>query len=80
MSAAISEPPRNPVALGIGFGIGIFWWVMGVTALWSSARGYSNHRYDWGLAWGLIGLLLLAAGTISMVATWWHLTRVRNDH
>jgi hypothetical protein len=80
MSATINEPPRNVAALGVGFGIGIFWWVMAVTALWSAVRGYNNHRYDWGLTWGLIGLLLLAAGTISMVATWWHLTRIRNDH
>ena len=80
MAASINEPPRNATALGTGFFIGIFWWVMAITALWSSVRGYNNHRYDWGLAWGLIGLLLLAAGTISMVATWWHLTRVRNDH
>ncbi len=80
MSATINEPPRNVPALGTGFIIGILWVVMAVTALWSSVRGYNNHRYDWGLAWGLIGVLLLAAGMISMFATWWHLTRVRNDH
>ena len=73
-------PPRNTVALGAGFGIGILWVIMGVVSLKSSIRGYSNHRYDWGLAWGLIGLLITAAGTIAMVATWWHLTRVRDDH
>ncbi len=80
MAALTSEPPRNVPALGVGFGIGIFWIVMAVTALWSSVRGYTNHRYDWGLMWAIIGILLLAAGTLSMVATWWHLTRVRNDH
>lgn len=74
------EPPRNALALGAGFGIGILWVIMGVTSLYSAAKGYRNHRYDWGLAWGLIGLLITAAGTIAMVATWWHLTRVRDDH
>ena len=74
------EPPRNTVALGAGFGIGLTWVLLGFTALWSAARGYANDRYDWGLAWGLIGLLILAAGVCAMVATWWHLTRVRDDH
>lgn len=73
-------PPRNNAALLAGFGIGIFWVIMGITALWSSVRGYNNHRYDWGLAWGLIGLLITAAGMIAMIATWWHLTRVHDDH
>ena len=78
--ATTNEPPRNTVALGAGFGIGILWVVMAVTSLWSSVRGYSNQRYDWGLAWGLIGLLLLAAGLISMIATWHHLTTSRDHH
>jgi hypothetical protein len=76
MTSEDARPPQNTAALGVGFGIGILWWIMAGTALWSSFRGYSNDRHDWGLAWGLIGLLLLAAGTISMVGTWWHLTRV----
>lgn len=81
MASESGSPPQNTAALGFGFGIGIFWWVMAVTALWSSARGYANERYDWGLAWGLVGALLLAAGTIAMVGTWWHLTRVsRQQH
>jgi uncharacterized membrane protein HdeD (DUF308 family) len=75
-----TQPPRNTVALGTGFIIGILWVIMGVVSLVSAARGYANHRYDWGLAWGLIGLLITAAGSISMIATWWHLTRVRDDH
>ena len=57
-----SRPPQNTTALGIGFGIGVLWLVMAATALWGSIRGYLNQRWDWGLAWALIGLLLLAAG------------------
>jgi hypothetical protein len=74
-----TRPPQNTTALGVGFGIGILWWLMAGTSLFSAARGYGNDRFDWGLTWGLIGVLLLAAGTASMVGTWWHLTRVR-DH
>jgi hypothetical protein len=77
MAAPQKSPPQNTAALGVGFGIGILWWIMGITSLWSSFRGYGNERYDWGLAWGLIGLLLLAAGTAAMVGTWMHLTRAQ---
>ena len=73
------RPPQNVVALGAGFGIGIFWLLMAGTSLWSAWRGYSNDRPDWTLAWGLIGLLLAAAGIAAMLGTWWHLTRV-HDH
>lgn len=71
-----ARPPQNTTALGIGFGIGVLWVIMAVTALWSAIRGYLNHRWDWGLAWILIGLLMLAAGIAAMVGTWWHQTRV----
>ena len=70
------RPPQNTIALGVGFGIGILWIVMAATSLWSSFRGYMNGRWDWGLAWALVGLLLLAAGVAAMVGTWWHQTRV----
>ncbi len=73
--------PQNTAALGAGFGVGILWVLMAVTSLWSSARGYANDRADWGLAWALVGVLLLAAGLSAMIATWWHLTRVTgSDH
>lgn len=78
--AAEPRPPQNVVPLAAGFGIGIFWLLMAVTSLWSSYRGYHNERYDWGLIWGLIGLLLAAAGIAAMIGTWWHLTRVQQDH
>lgn len=79
MASDSTTPPQNTLALAAGFGIGILWWIMALTCLWSAARAYGNDRYDWGLAWGLIGLMLLAAGTVAMVGTWWHLTRVRDD-
>ena len=74
--------PQNVTALAAGFGIGIIWLVFAVTCLLSAARGFSNDRPDWGIGWGLVGLLLLAAGTAAMVGTWWHQTRVlgRSDH
>lgn len=71
-----SGPPQNTVALGAGFGVGILWLIMAFTSLWSSVRGFANDRTDWGLAWGLVGILLLAAGVLAMAGTWWHLTRV----
>ena len=73
---AHNRPPQNTVALGVGFGIGVLWLLMAGTALWSSFRGYANERWDWGLAWGLVGVLLLAAAIAAMVGTWWHQTRV----
>jgi hypothetical protein len=75
-----SRPPQNTTALAVGFGIGVLWLVMSVTALWSSIRGYQNERYDWGLAWALIGVLLLAAGLAAMIGTWWHQTRIVGRH
>lgn len=75
----MASGPQNTVALGAGFGIGVLWLIMAGTSLWSSARGYLNGRSDWGLAWGLVGILLLAAGAAAIIATWWHQTRVLND-
>lgn len=72
-----NQPTYSTAALATGFGVGLIWIVMAITALWSSVRGYLNQRDDWGLAWGLIGVLLLAAGVAAIVATWWHETRVK---
>jgi hypothetical protein len=76
----MARGPEDTIALGAGFGIGVLWLVMAATSLWSSARGYLNGRSDWGLAWGLVGVLLLAAGIAAMVGTWWHQTRVLDEH
>lgn len=60
-----------------GATVGVLWIAMAVTCLVSSARGYAHGRLGWGLAWLLVGVLLLAAGTAALVGTWWHLNRVR---
>lgn len=57
--------------------IGVLWIAMAVTCLWSSARGYAQGRLGWGLAWLLVGTLLLAAGIAALIGTWWHMNRVR---
>lgn len=59
-----------------GFTVGILWVAMALTCLVSGFRGYENNRGDWGLAWTLIGSLLLVAGLAAMIGTWWHQTRV----
>jgi hypothetical protein len=79
MATESNHPPQNTVALGSGFGIGLFWWVMAITCFWSAWRGYDHGRFDWGLLWGMVGLLLAAAGTAAMFGTWWHLSRVHDS-
>jgi len=74
-----ARPPQNTTALAVGFGVGILWLIMAALSLWSSFRGYANERWDWGLIWLIIGLLMLAAGLASMIGTWWHQTRVRHE-
>jgi hypothetical protein len=72
----LASPPQNTIALGAGFGIGLLLLGLGVASLWSAARGFLNQRHDWGLAFGLVGVLLAAAGVAALVGTWWHQTRV----
>ncbi|MGH7482819.1 MAG: hypothetical protein ACRELV_11740 [Longimicrobiales bacterium] len=52
--------------------IGVLWIAMAVATLLSAAEGYRNDRNDWGLGWGLVGILLLGAGVASIVGSWWH--------
>ena len=80
MTSTQPQLPRHPAALAVGFGIGLLWLLMAGTCLWSAARGYLNHRYDWGLVWGLVGLLLAAAGIAAMVGTWRHLAHQHDDY
>lgn len=65
--------------LATGAIIGVLWIAMAALSLWSSARGFLNNRLDWGLGWGLVGVLLLAAGVAAIVGAWWHEYRVRGS-
>jgi hypothetical protein len=62
----------NKLALAAGFGIGILWVAMALWCLVSAIRGFSDNRPDYGLAWSLVGVLLLAAGSAALIGTWWH--------
>jgi len=80
MTTTHQQLPRNPIALATGFGIGVLWLIMAVTCLISAVRGYQHQRYDWGLMWAIVGVLLAAAGLGAMIGTWWHLTRIHDDY
>lgn len=68
------------LALGVGFGIGVLWIALGIAAFWTSARGLAHDRLDWGVGWGLVGLLITLAGASAIGATWWHQFRVKPGH
>ncbi|HWV58673.1 MAG TPA: hypothetical protein VNZ57_14550 [Longimicrobiales bacterium] len=65
--------------MAVGLVIGVLWIVMALGALGSAASGLSAGRLDWGIGWGLVGVLLLAAGSCAIVATWWHQFRVLRE-
>jgi hypothetical protein len=65
----------NKLALAVGVGIGISWVAMALYMLVHAFSGISDSRPDYGLAWGLAGVLLLAAGVASLIGTWWHVLR-----
>jgi len=67
--------PRSGV-MAAGTVVGLLWLAMAFGSLWASVRGYANDRLGWGLAWGLVGILLLAGGIAAIVGTWYHLNRV----
>jgi hypothetical protein len=62
----------NKLAVLVGSGIGIVWIAMALFAISKSIAGLNDRRPDFGLAWGLVGVLLLAAGGSALVGTWWH--------
>ena len=66
----------NKLALTVGFGIGLSWIVMALYILVNAFAGISDSRPDYGLAWGLAGILLLAAGVAALIGTWWHVLRL----
>lgn len=65
----------NKLALAVGFGIGVLWIAMALFCLAAAFQGFADQRSDYGLAWSLVGVLLFAAGTASIVGTWWHVLR-----
>ena len=65
----------NKLAILTGFGIGLSWIAMALYVLIQAARGFGDQRPDYGVAWALSGILLLAAGGAALVGTWWHLLR-----
>lgn len=67
---------HSTIVKATGIGIGVVWLAMAVAALRSAARGLAANRSDWALAWGLVGVLLLAAGSAAAFGTWWHENRV----
>ncbi len=77
--ARTSRNERTLAAWIGGILVGVLWIAMAVTCLVSGLRGYANDRGDWGLAWTLIGTLLLVAGSAAIVGTWWHQRHVLRD-
>lgn len=77
---AESDGMITKLAYAAGFGIGALWIALAALSLSSAADGFMNDRPDWGVGWGLVGILLLAAGAIAVVGTWWHQTRVKHHH
>lgn len=70
------EKRRTVIAWVSGVVVGLLWIAMALTCIVSGVRGYANDRGDWGLAWTLIGTLLLVAGLAAIIGTWWHQRRV----
>lgn len=75
-----TSPFPRLLAVIPGFIVGALWIAMATAALISSARGYAHQRTDWGLGWGIVGVLLLAAGVAAIAGTWWHNYRVTRHH
>jgi hypothetical protein len=75
-----TKPFPRALAVIPGLIIGVLWLAMAAAVLWTSARGYANHRSDWGLGWAIVGFFLLAAGIAALVGTWWHNFRVTRRH
>lgn len=62
--------------MGMGAVIGILWIAMAGAALRSAFGGLGRGLLDWFVGWGLVGVLLLAAGCAALIGTWWHQFRV----
>jgi hypothetical protein len=77
--AATPDRRHKHAIMGLGALIGIVWIALAGAALWSSVNGFTAERSDWGLGWGLVGILLLAAGLAAVIGTWNHQYRVLRD-
>lgn len=75
-----SNGTTRTLAYAAGFGIGALWIILAIVALTSALRGLANDRSDWFAGWGLVGCLLLLAGSIAIIGTWWHNNRVVRRH
>jgi Mg/Co/Ni transporter MgtE len=75
-----NEEKSLRLGVAAGFVVGIIWIAMALAALWQSHWGRSNGRADWALAWGLIGLLLLAAGVAAIAGALHHKNLVESHH
>lgn len=71
---------RSKVPTIIGFTIGVVLILLALNTLASSARGFRQGLLDWGVGYGLVGVLILAAGLSSIIGTWWHQNRVVGRH
>jgi hypothetical protein len=69
----------NKLAVAVGFGIGLAWIAMALFTIARAVAGFNYNRPDYGLAWSLAGVLLLAAGVAALIGTWWHVLRVHPE-
>jgi dipeptide/tripeptide permease len=74
-----SNPKSAPLGMIAGSAIGLLWIAIALVALWSAMTGFRQDRLDWGVGWGLVGVLLFAAGSAAIVGSWWHQNRVLRD-
>jgi hypothetical protein len=70
----------NRLAVAVGFGIGLAWIAMALFTLARAKTGFGYSRPDYGLAWSLAGVLLLAAGVSAVIGTWWHVLRAHPEN
>jgi hypothetical protein len=77
---ATSEEKSVRLGVAAGFVVGIIWIAMALTALWQSHWGSSAGRKDWALAWGLVGVLLLAAGVSAIAGALHHKNLVESHN
>jgi hypothetical protein len=80
MERQMANEEEKSVTLGVaaGFVVGVLWIAMALAALGQSHWGSAHQRSDWSLAWGIVGVLLLAAGVAAIAGALYHRSMVRN--